>query len=144
MQLLSPMLGAGFAATLFAVALLASGLNSTVTATLAGQVVMHGFLQFKLPLWLIRLTTRLVAIVPAVAVTWLYQETGTGELLILSQVILSLQLPFAVIPLMLFVTDRKLMGDFRPPAWMLFLGWASVALVVTINVKLLTDMVLGS
>jgi manganese transport protein len=142
-KLLSPMLGAGFAATLFAVALLASGLNSTVTATIAGQVVMQGFLRFKLPMWLTRLLTRLVAIVPAIAVTWLYQETGTGELLILSQVILSLQLPFAIIPLMLFVSDRKLMGDFHPPAWMIFLGWASAALVVTINVKLLTDMALG-
>ena len=142
-KLLAPMLGAGFAATLFAVALLASGLNSTVTATIAGQVVMQGFLRFKLPMWLTRLLTRLVAIVPAIAVTWLYQETGTGELLILSQVILSLQLPFAVIPLMLFVSDRKLMGDFRPPAWMIVLGWASAALVVTINVKLLTDMALG-
>jgi manganese transport protein len=142
-KLLSPMLGAGFAATLFAVALLASGLNSTVTATIAGQVVMQGFLRFKLPMWLTRLLTRLVAIVPAIAVTWLYQETGTGELLILSQVILSLQLPFAVIPLMLFVSDRKLMGDFRPPVWMIVLGWASAALVVTINVKLLTDMALG-
>lgn len=142
-KLLAPMLGAGFAATLFAVALLASGLNSTVTATIAGQVVMQGFLRFKLPMWLTRLLTRLVAIVPAIVVTWLYQETGTGELLILSQVILSLQLPFAVIPLMLFVSDRKLMGEFRPPAWMLFLGWASAALVVTINVKLLTDVALG-
>lgn len=142
-QLLSPMLGVGAAATLFAIALLASGLNSTVTATIAGQVVMQGFLQFKMPLWLIRLTTRLVAIVPAIVVTWLYQETGTGELLILSQVILSLQLPFAVIPLMLFVGDKRLMGDFCPPAWMLILGWASAALVVTINVKLLADMALG-
>jgi manganese transport protein len=142
-QLLAPMLGAGFAATLFAVALLASGLNSTVTATIAGQVVMQGFLRFTLPMWLTRLLTRLVAIVPAIVVTWLYQETGTGELLILSQVILSLQLPFAVIPLMLFVGNKKLMGDFRPPAWMLILGWASAALVVTINVKLLTDMALG-
>jgi manganese transport protein len=143
-QLLSPMLGAGFAATLFAVALLASGLNSTVTATIAGQVVMQGFLRFTLPMWLTRLLTRLVAIVPAVAVTWFYQESGTAELLVLSQVILSLQLPFAVIPLMLFVGDKKLMGDFRPPAWMIVLGWASAALVVTINVKLLADMALGA
>ena len=142
-QLLAPLLGAGIAATLFAVALLASGLNSTVTATIAGQVVMQGFLQFRLPAWAIRLTTRLVALVPAVIVTWFYQESGTAELLVLSQVILSLQLPFAVVPLMLFVGDRKLMGDFRPPAWMILLGWASAALVVTINVKLLADMALG-
>ena len=98
-------------------------------------------MRLTLPMWLTRLLTRLVAIVPAIVVTWLYQETGTGELLILSQVILSLQLPFAVIPLMLFVTDRKLMGDFRPPAWMIVLGWACAALIVTINVKLLTDMI---
>ncbi|HEU0071999.1 MAG TPA: Nramp family divalent metal transporter [Alphaproteobacteria bacterium] len=142
-QLLAPLLGAGIAATLFAVALLASGLNSTVTATMAGQVVMQGFLQFRLPAWAIRLTTRLVALVPAVTVTWFYQESGTAELLVLSQVVLSLQLPFAVVPLMLFVGDRKLMGDFRPPAWMIALGWASAALVVTINVKLLADMALG-
>ncbi len=141
--LLAPMLGLGLASTFFAVALLASGLNSTVTATLAGQVVMQGFLQIRLPMWLRRLATRLVAIVPAIVVTWLYQESGTAELLILSQVILSLQLPFAVVPLMLFVSRRKVMGDFIPPRWMLVLGWASAALIVSINLKLLTDWIIG-
>lgn len=141
--LLAPMLGLGLASTFFAVALLASGLNSTVTATLAGQVVMQGFLQIRLPMWLRRLATRLVAIVPAVFVTWLYQESGTAELLILSQVILSLQLPFAVVPLMLFVSSRKVMGDFIAPRWMLALGWASAALILSINLKLLADWIWG-
>lgn len=141
--LLAPMLGFGLASTFFAVALLASGLNSTVTATLAGQVVMQGFLQIRLPMWLRRLATRLVAIVPAVVVTWLYQQSGTAELLILSQVILSLQLPFAVVPLMLFASSRKVMGDFIPQRWMLVLGWASAALIVVINLKLLYDWISG-
>jgi manganese transport protein len=141
--LLAPMLGLGLASTFFAVALLASGLNSTVTATLAGQVVMQGFLRIRLPMWLRRLATRLVAIVPAIVVTWLYQESGTAELLILSQVILSLQLPFAVVPLMLFVSSREVMGDFIPRRWMLVLGWASAALIVSINLKLLTDWIFG-
>jgi manganese transport protein len=139
--LLAPMLGLGLASTFFAIALLASGLNSTVTATLAGQVVMQGFLQIRLPMWLRRLATRLVAIVPAIVVTWLYQESGTAELLILSQVILSLQLPFAVVPLMLFVSSRKVMGDFIPRRWMLVLGWACAALIVSINLKLLADWI---
>ena len=137
------MLGFGLASTLFAIALLASGLNSTVTATLSGQVVMQGFLQFRMPLWLRRLTTRLVAIVPAVIVTWLYQESGTTELLVLSQVILSLQLPFAVIPLMMFAGSKRLMGDFLPPRWMIVTGWLCAALIVAINLKLLSDWLLG-
>lgn len=97
--LLAPMLGVGLASTLFAVALLASGINSTVTATLAGQIVMEGFLQLRLPPWVRRLLTRGIAIVPVVIVTWLYGEAGTARLLVLSQVVLSMQLPFAVIPL---------------------------------------------
>jgi manganese transport protein len=142
-KLLAPLLGLGLASTLFAVALLASGLNSTVTATLSGQVVMQGFLQFRMPMWLRRLTTRLVAIVPAVIVTWLYQETGTTELLVLSQVILSLQLPFAVVPLMMFVGNRKLMAGFLPPFWMIATGWVCAAVIVSINLKLLADWLLG-
>ena len=142
-KLLAPMLGLGLASTLFAVALLASGLNSTVTATLSGQVVMQGFLQFHMPMWLRRLTTRLVAIVPAVVVTWLYQETGTTELLVLSQVILSLQLPFAVVPLMMFIGSPRLMAGFLPPRWMIVTGWVCAALIVAINLKLLYDWVLG-
>ena len=102
--LLSPLLGVGFASVLFAVALLASGLNSTVTATLAGQIVMEGFIHLRMPAWARRLVTRGIAIVPVVVVTWLYGERGTGQLLVLSQVVLSMQLPFAVIPLVRFVS----------------------------------------
>ena len=142
-KLLAPTLGLGLASTLFAVALLASGLNSTVTATLSGQVVMQGFLQIRMPMWLRRLTTRLVAIVPAIIVTWLYQETGTTELLVLSQVILSLQLPFAVVPLMMFVSSPRLMTGFMPPHWMIVAGWVCAAMIVSINLKLLSDWLFG-
>jgi manganese transport protein len=128
---------------LFAVALLACGLNATVTATLAGQVAMEGFLRFRLPPALRRLITRLVAIVPAVVVTWLYGASGTAQLLILSQLILSLQLPFAVIPLMLFAGDRARLGGLAAPRWQLVLGWASAALIVALNAKLLLDAALG-
>jgi len=109
-RLLAPLLGTGLASTLFAVALLASGQNSTITGTLAGQIVMEGFLNIRLPAWLRRLITRLIAIIPAVIVTALYGEHGAGSLLILSQVILSLQLSFAVVPLVHFTSQRKQMG----------------------------------
>lgn len=141
-ELLAPLLGTA-APVLFAVALLACGLNSTVTATLAGQVVMEGFLRFRLSPVMRRLVTRLVAIVPAILVTWFYGSSGTAQLLILSQVILSLQLPFAVIPLMLFAGDRRRLGELAAPRWQLVLGWAAAALIVTLNVKLLVDFVLG-
>jgi manganese transport protein len=111
-RLLSPLLGLGIASILFAVALLASGLNSTVTATLAGQIVMEGFLQLRIPGWSQRLITRGLAIIPVVVVTAFYGESGTAELLVFSQVILSMQLPFAVIPLVLFVSNRRKMGRF--------------------------------
>ncbi len=139
--LLAPMLGSGAAALLFAVALLLCGLNATVTATLAGQVVMEGFLGIRLPPPLRRLLTRGVAIVPAVVVTAMMGESGTARLLILSQVILSLQLPFAVIPLMLFAGDRVRLGPLVAPRWQLVLGWAAAALIVALNVKLLAGMV---
>jgi manganese transport protein len=142
-QLLSPMVGAGIAATLFAVALLLCGLNATVTGTLAGQVVMEGFLRFRLPPVLRRLITRLVAIVPAIVVTWLYGASGTAQLLILSQVILSLQLPFAVVPLMLFASDKRELGALAAPRWQLVLGWAAAALVIALNLKLLADTAFG-
>lgn len=142
-QLLAPLLGTA-APMLFAIALLACGLNSTVTATLAGQVVMEGFLRFRLPPFARRLVTRLVAIVPAVVVTWLYGTSGTAQLLILSQVVLSLQLPFAVIPLMLFAGDRTRLGTLRAPSWQLLLGWASAGLIVALNMKLLFDFVTGA
>ncbi len=111
-QLLTPMLGVGIASTLFAVALLASGQNSTVTATLAGQIVMEGFLSIRLPPWLRRLVTRALAIIPAVTVAIIYGEAGTARLLVLSQVVLSMQLPFAVIPLVMFTSDKAKMGEF--------------------------------
>ncbi len=104
-------------------ALLASGINSTVTATLAGQIVMEGFLQLRLPPWVRRLLTRGIAIVPVVIVTWLYGEAGTARLLVLSQVVLSMQLPFAVIPLVRFVSDRQLMGALVAPAWLVRIAW---------------------
>ncbi|MCK8786778.1 Nramp family divalent metal transporter [Roseomonas sp. NAR14] len=141
-QLLVPLLGGG-AATLFAVALLLSGLNSTVTATMAGQVVMEGFLRIRLPPVLRRLITRLLAIIPAIVVAFLYGESGTAELLVLSQVVLSLQLPFAVLPLVMFVTDRRRLGTLAAPRWQAVLGWVSAALVVVLNVKLLADMLAG-
>ena len=136
-HLLAPLLGTGLASTLFAVALLASGQNSTITATLAGQIVMEGFLDLRLPIWLRRLITRLLAIVPAVVVAILYGESGTARLLVLSQVILSLQLPFAVIPLVQFTSERKTMGAFANPAWLKALAWAVAAIIVALNVKLL-------
>jgi manganese transport protein len=142
-ELLTPMVGTAAAATLFAVALLACGLNATVTATLAGQVVMEGFLSIRLPPVIRRLVTRLIAIIPAVAVTWLYGTSGTAQLLILSQVVLCLQLPFAVVPLMLFAGDRARLGEYSAPRWQLTLGWAITVVIVTLNLKLLWDFVTG-
>mgnify|MGYP002778135799 CR=1 FL=1 len=142
-QLMAPLLGSVLAAKLFAVALLLCGLNATVTATLAGQVVMEGFLRFRLPPVVRRLVTRLIAIVPAVIVTWYYGASGTAQLLILSQVILSVQLPFAVIPLMMFASDKERFGALAPPTWQLALGWGIAAVIVALNVKLLTDAAFG-
>jgi manganese transport protein len=143
-ELLSPLLGLGIASTLFAIALLASGLNSTVTATLAGQIVMEGFLNLRLPSWARRLVTRGVAIVPVVIVTALYGERGTGQLLVFSQVVLSMQLPFAVIPLVRFVSDRKKMGDFAIPVPVAAIAWIVAAIIVILNLKLLFDTLFGS
>jgi manganese transport protein len=139
-QLLAPALGAAAASTLFAVALLASGQNSTITATLAGQIVMEGFLAFRLPPWLRRLVTRLLAIIPAVVVAILYGESGTARLLVLSQVVLSMQLPFAVIPLVQFTSDRAKMGEFANPAWLKIAAWTIAAVIVALNLKLLLDV----
>nr|WP_237702387.1 Nramp family divalent metal transporter [Opitutus terrae] len=140
-QLLSPMLGVGAASVLFAVALLASGQNSTLTGTLAGQIVMEGFLNVRLRPWLRRLITRAIAIVPAAIVAGLYGESGTARLLVFSQVVLSLQLPFAVIPLVMFTSDRKKMGDFTNPGWMKGLAWVTAAVIVVLNLKLLLDFI---
>ena len=138
-KLLSPTLGVGIASTVFAVALLASGQNSTLTGTLAGQIVMEGFLNIRLRPWLRRLITRLIAIIPAVVVTVMYGESGTAKLLIFSQVILSLQLSFAVIPLILFTSSRAKMGVFVIPLWMKTLAWVTAGIIVTLNVKYLAD-----
>ncbi|WFU01606.1 Nramp family divalent metal transporter [Rhizobium sp. CB3171] len=142
-QLLSPLLGLGIASTLFAVALLASGLNSTVTATLAGQIVMEGFLRLRIPHWARRLLTRGLAIIPVVFVTAFYGEKGTADLLVLSQVILSMQLPFAVIPLVQFVTDRRKMGRFTIPRSVAVLSWLVAGVILALNFKLLYDTIFG-
>jgi manganese transport protein len=135
--LLAPLLGTSLASTLFAVALLFSGQNATLTGTLAGQIVMEGFLNIRLRPWLRRLITRLIAIVPALITVAMYGERGSGALLILSQVILSLQLPFAVFPLVLFTGDRRKMGDLVAPRWMLALAWPVAILIAALNVWLL-------
>jgi manganese transport protein len=138
-QLLSPTLGVPVASTLFALALLASGQNSTLTGTLAGQIVMEGFLRIRLRPWLRRLVTRLIAIVPAIIVTAVYGESGTARLLVLSQVILSLQLPFAVVPLILFTSSKRKMGEFVNPRWIQGLAWIVAVIIITLNLKLLSD-----
>ena len=142
-KLLTPVLGATFASTLFGVALLASGQNSTLTGTLAGQIVMEGFLNIRMRPWLRRLITRLIAIVPAVIVAALYGERGTGELLVLSQVILSLQLSFAVVPLVMFTSDKLKMGPFVNPRWLSALAWVVTAVIVVLNSYLLLQTFAG-
>jgi manganese transport protein len=138
-KLLSPLLGSSVASAVFALALLSSGQNATLTGTLAGQIVMEGFMNIRLRPWLRRLLTRLVAIVPAIFVVMLYGERGTGALLILSQVVLSLQLPFAVIPLVIFTSDRRMMGPFVSPAWMRSLAWLVASIIVVLNAWLLVQ-----
>jgi len=136
-KLLSPLLGTSMASILFAIALLCSGQNATLTGTLAGQIVMEGFINLRLRPWLRRLITRLIAIVPAIIVVILYGERGTGPLLILSQVILSLQLSFAVFPLVMFTGDRAKMGPFVSPRWMQVLAWVVAVVIALLNVYLL-------
>ncbi len=138
-KLLSPTLGVTIASILFAVALLASGQNATITGTLAGQIVMEGFVNIRLKPWLRRMITRLLAIIPAVISSALYGDSGTARLLIFSQVFLSLQLPFAVIPLLMFVGEKKKMGRFRPAMWVMILAWLTAAIIVTLNIKYLWD-----
>ena len=141
--LLHPLLGSAIAPTLFGIALLCCGLNSTVTATLAGQAVMEGFLDIRLPPWLRRLVTRAIAIVPAAGVTIFYGEQETGKLLILTQVILSLQLPFAVVPLVQFTADRAKMGQLMTPKWLIVFAALIAAAIIALNVKLLLDQLTG-
>jgi manganese transport protein len=140
---LAPLLGSAIAPTLFAVALLCCGLNSTVTATLSGQIVMEGFLHIRLPGWARRLITRSVAIVPAAIVTIWYGERGTAQLLILSQVILSLQLPFAIVPLVMFTADRRKMGDLVAPRWLTAAACVIAVTIIVLNAKLIVDFAMG-
>jgi manganese transport protein len=140
-KLLSPVLGVGSASAIFACALLASGQNSTLTATLAGQIVMEGFLNFRLRPWLRRLLTRLIAIVPALITIILFGEGSTTNLLVFSQVILSLQLPFAVIPLVMFTSNRNLMGEFVNPFWLKALAWLVASIIVGLNSWLLLQTI---
>jgi len=141
-HLLTPVLGAGAASVVFAIALLASGQNSTVTGTLAGQIVAEGFLDLNLPIWLRRMATRLLAIVPAVFVVALAGDTGATKLLVLSQVVLSLQLPFAVVPLVAFTASRAKMGALVSPPWLRVAAWTIAAVVIGLNVTLLVGFVL--
>ena len=141
--LLGPMLGAPLAATLFAVALLASGLNSTVTATLTGQIIMEGFINFRITPWLRRLITRGIAIVPALIAIVYYGESGLAKLLVLSQVVLSLQLPFAMVPLVLFTANQGKMRGLAAPRWLTVSCWVITVIVVGLNLKLIFDVASG-
>jgi manganese transport protein len=138
-RLLSPLLGVGTASMLFAIALLASGQNSTLTGTLAGQIVMEGFLNLRLKPWLRRLITRLIAIIPAVLVIGMFGEGKTTDLLVASQVALSMQLGFAVWPLVRFTGERAKMGEFANQLWLKILGWTTAAIIILLNLKLLLD-----
>jgi manganese transport protein len=140
---LAPLLGSTLAPTLFAIALLCCGLNSTITATLSGQIVMEGFLTFRLSPWLRRLVTRAIAIVPAVVVTIYAGDRATGQLLILSQVVLSLQLPFAVVPLVMFTASGKKMGPYVAPRWLSCLAVLMAAVIILLNAKLTWDYLTG-
>jgi manganese transport protein len=140
-ELLTPLLGTTLASTLFAVALIASGQSSTLTGTLAGQIVMEGFLHFKMRAWLRRLITRLIAIIPAVVVIGLQGDRASFGLLILSQVVLSMQLPFAVIPLLQFTSDRSKMGEFVNRRWVRVLAWVVAIIIVGLNAKLVIESI---
>ena len=143
-KLLSPLLGVGLASVLFAVALLASGQNSTLTGTLAGQIVMEGFLNFRITPWLRRLITRALAIIPAVFVIGIFGESKTTQLLVASQVVLSMQLGFAVWPLIRFTNEKAKMGEFANRLWLKILGWTTAAIIIVLNLKLLVDMFVPS
>ena len=142
-KLLSPLVGAGFASTLFAVALLASGQNSSITGTLAGQIVMEGFIHLKVSPWLRRLITRSLAIIPTIIVVAINGERGTEKLLILSQVILSMQLSFAVVPLVMFTGSRAKMGEFVNSTWLKVLAWTTAVAIAGLNAWLLVLMAQG-
>jgi manganese transport protein len=139
-HLLVPLLGSAGAATLFGVALLCCGLNSTVTATLSGQIVMEGFINVRLPAWARRLATRGLAIIPASIGIVLYGESGTGALLIMSQVVLSMQLPFAIVPLVMFTADKRKMGELVAPRWVSALAVIVAVVVIALNIKVIFDL----
>ncbi len=141
--MLAPLVGASIAPLLFGIALVCCGLSSTVTATLAGQIVMEGFLNIRLPAWVRRLITRMIAIIPAAGVTLLMGEEGTGRLLIFSQVVLALQLPFAVIPLVMFTRDRSKLGYLTAPVWLSSICIVIAAILVGLNMKLIYDFITG-
>jgi manganese transport protein len=140
---LAPLLGSAIAPTLFGIALLCCGLNSTVTATLSGQIVMEGFIDIRLPAWARRLTTRAIAITPAAIVTIWYGEAGAAKLLILSQVVLGIALPFSIVPLVMFTADKRKMGALAAPIWVTLLATLTAALLIALNFKLLADQLFG-
>jgi manganese transport protein len=142
-SMLAPLVGSLLAPKLFAIALLCCGLNSTVTATMAGQIVMEGFLEIRLPAWMRRLITRMIAIVPAAGVTLYYGIEGTGMLLILSQVVLAFQLPFAIVPLVMFTKDKAKMGALVAPMWLTVVAGITAAIIIALNMKLLWDLAAG-
>ena len=141
--LLEPLLGSSLAPVLFGVALLCAGLNSTVTATMAGQIVMEGFINLRIAPWARRLITRGLAIIPAIFVILLYGSEGVGQLLILSQVVLSFQLPFAIVPLVMFTASRAKMGELVAPRWLTGLCWLIAAVIIVLNVNLLSTVLLS-
>ncbi|WP_187478287.1 Nramp family divalent metal transporter [Amniculibacterium sp. G2-70] len=143
-QLLAPILGTSLASVFFAIALLASGQNSTLTGTLAGQIVMEGFLNLRLKPWLRRLITRLIAVIPALVVTIIYGEKGTAELLVLSQVILSMQLSFAVVPLVMFTSDKLKMGQFVNKPVLKWSAWVISFIIIILNIILLYQTLFSS
>ncbi len=142
-KLLAPLLGTGLASLAFALALLASGQNSTLTGTLAGQITMEGFLDIRLRPWLRRLITRALAITPAIVVVALYGQSGTAKLIILSQVVLSMQLPFAIFPLVKFTSERAKMGEFVNPRWLKWLAYLVAYLILALNLWLLVQLLRG-
>jgi manganese transport protein len=142
-KLLTPVLNDSLASTVFALALLASGQNSTLTGTMAGQIVMEGFLDIRLRPWVRRMLTRMVAIVPAVTVAAMYGERGVGQLLVFSQVVLSMQLSFAVVPLVSFTSDRQKMGRFANSRALAVLAWIVTAVIVSLNLYLLSETLFG-
>lgn len=140
-EMITPLLGTSLAATLFAVALLCCGLNSTVTATLAGQIIMEGFINIRVAPWLRRMITRGLALIPAMGVTILYGQEGVGKLLVLTQVVLSLQLPFAVVPLVKFTASKMKMGEFASPLWLTITTAIIAVILIALNVKMILDII---